>query len=53
MAGDLIVNKIADKITSAGKATNKGKENEDETNEIQEIYIPSANRQQIMDALGY
>ena len=33
--GDLIVNKIADKITSIGKT--KSKENEDER---QEIYIP-------------
>ena len=47
--GDLIVNKIADKISSSGKT--KSKEKEDETNKIQEIYIPSEKRQQIFDAL--
>ena len=31
---DLIENEIADKITSAGKTKNKGKEKEDETNEL-------------------
>ena len=36
--GDLIGNKIADKLTSAGKS--KSKEKENETNEIKEIYIP-------------
>ena len=46
--GDLIGNKIADKVTSAGK-TNK--EKEDETNEIQEIYIHPEKRQQITDTL--
>ena len=35
-ARDLIGNKIADKITSAGETKSKGKEKEDETNEIQE-----------------
>ena len=47
--GDLIGNKIADKITSAGKI--KSKEKEDEINEMQEIYIPPVKRQQITDAL--
>ena len=47
--GDLIGNKIADKISSSGKT--KSKEKEDETNKIQEIYIPSEKRQQIFDAL--
>ena len=47
--GDLIGNKIADKISSSGKT--KSKEKEDETNKIQEIYIPSGKRQQIFDAL--
>ena len=37
---DLIRNKIADKITSVGKSKNKQKEKKDETNEIEEIYIP-------------
>ena len=36
--GDLIGNKIADKITSASTTKIKGKE--DETNKRQEIYIP-------------
>ena len=36
--GDWIGNKIADKITSVGKS--KSKEKKDETNEIEEIYIP-------------
>ena len=36
---DLIGNKIANKITSAGKT--KSKEKEDETDKRQEIFIPS------------
>ena len=44
--GDLIGNKIADKITSLGKT--KSKEKEDER---QEIYIPPEKRQQIIDDL--
>ena len=44
--GDLIENKIADKITSLGKT--KSKENEKEE---QEIYIPPEKRQQISDDL--
>ena len=44
--GDLIRNKIADKITSLGKI--KSKEKEDER---QEIYIPPEKRQQIIDDL--
>ena len=44
--GDLIGNKIADKITSIGKQ----KENE-KTKEIEEIYIPPEKRQQIIDDL--
>ena len=43
-AGDLIRDKIADKITSLGKT--KSKEREDE---IQEIYIPQEKRRQIID----
>ena len=39
-AGDLIGNKIADKITSIGKPK-----------EIEEIYIPPEKRQQIIDDL--
>ena len=44
-AGDLIGNKIADKITSIGKPKEK------ETKEIEEIYIPPEKRQQIIDDL--
>ena len=44
--GDLIENKIADKITSLGKT--KSKEKEDER---QEIYIPPEKRQHIIDDL--
>ena len=46
--GDLIGNKIADKITSLGKT--KSKENEKEE---QEIYIPSEKIQQIIDDLRF
>ena len=42
----MIVNKIADKITSLGKT--KSKEKEDER---QKIYIPPEKRQQIIDDL--
>ena len=41
-AGDLIGNKIADKITSLGKTNNKEKE---------EIYIQPEKRQEIIDDL--
>ena len=41
--GDLIGNKIADKITSVGKPKEKGK--------IEEIYFPPEKRQQIIDDL--
>ena len=44
--GDLIGNKIADKITSVGNTKNKKQEDE-----RQEIYIPSEKRQQIIDDL--
>ena len=44
--GDLIGNKVADKITSIGKPKEKGK-----TKEIEEIYIPAEKRQQIIDDL--
>ena len=43
--GDLIGNKIADKITSIGTPKEK------ETKEIEEIYIPPEKRQQIIDDL--
>ena len=46
MIGDLIGNKVADKITSLGKTKNKEKEKEE-----QEIYIPPEKRQQINDGL--
>ena len=44
--GDLIGNKIVDKITSVGKT-----KKEDETSKRQEIYIPPEKRQQIIDDL--
>ena len=47
-AGDLIGNKIADKITSIGKPKEKEKE---KTKEIKEIYIPPEKRRQIIDDL--
>ena len=45
-AGDLIGNKIADKITTIGKPKKKEK-----TKEIQEIHISLEKRQQIIDDL--
>ena len=42
--GDLIGNKIVDKITSIGKTKEK-------TNKPEEIYIPPEKRQQIIDDL--
>ena len=47
--GDLIGNKIADKITSLGRAKSKVKEHG--TNIRQEIYIPPKRRQQVIDDL--
>ena len=47
--GDLIGNKVADKITSIGQP--KGKQKTKETKEIEEIYIPPEKRQQIIDDL--
>ena len=49
--GDLICNKIADKITSIGKTKEKPKEKPEEKPE--EIYIPPWKRQQITDDLNY
>ena len=46
--GDLIENKIADKITSIGKPKEKEK---DKTNKTEEIYIPPEKRQEIIDEL--
>ena len=46
VTGDLIGNKIADKITSVGKSKEKEKINKPE-----EIYIPPEKRQQIIDDL--
>ena len=43
--GDLIGNKIADKITSIGKPKEK------ETSKTEDIYIPPQKRQQIIDDL--
>ena len=44
--GDLIDNKIADKITSVDKSKEKEK-----TKKVEEIYIPPEKRQQIIDYL--
>ena len=44
--GDLIRNKIANKITLIGKPKEKEK-----TKEIEELYIPPQKRQQIIDGL--
>ena len=44
--GDLIGNKIADKITSIGKSKEKEK-----TKKVEEIYIPPEKGQQIIDDL--
>ena len=44
--GDLIENKIADKITSLGKTKKKEKEKEEG-----DIYIPAEKRQQLIDDL--
>ena len=49
--GDLIGNKIADKITSVGKTKSKGKE--DESNKKQEIYISPGKRQEIINDLAF
>ena len=45
--GDLIGNKIADKIISIGKSKEKPKPKE----KLEEIYIPPEKRQQIIDDL--
>ena len=47
--GDLIGNKIADKINLTRKSKTKEKENE--KNEVEEIYISPEKRQQIIDDL--
>ena len=49
VTGDLIGNKIADKITLVGKS--KHEQKEDETNETEEIYIPPEKTQQIINHL--
>ena len=55
--GDLIGNKIADKINSVGKPKNEMKEKNEkkdemkEMDETEEIYIPPEKRQQIIDDL--
>ena len=48
--GDLIGNKVADKITLLGKTKIKEKE-EKEEKETEEIYIPPEKRQEIIDDL--
>ena len=50
-AGDLTGNKIADQITSLDKSKKKKKERKDKTNEVEEIYIPTEKRRQIVDDL--
>ena len=47
--GELIGNKIADKIPSLGKTRSKAKE--DGTNKREETYIPPERRQQIINDL--
>ena len=47
--GDLIGNKIADKITAVGKSKNKEKKYK--KNEVEEIYISPEKRKQIIDDL--
>ena len=51
--GDLLGNKIADKITSIGKSnrTKKEKEEDNIMEETQEIYIPPEKRKQIIKDL--
>ena len=50
--GDLIGNKIADKITSIGKPKKKKEKDEiNEMEETQEIYIPPEKRKQIINDL--
>ena len=50
--GDLIGNKIADKITSISKPKKKKEKNEmNEMEETEEIYIPPENRKQIINDL--
>ena len=51
--GDLIGNKIADKITLVGKSKNKQKKDEiNEMNETEETYISPEKRQQIINNLS-
>ena len=47
--GDLIANKIIDKITSIGKP--KEKEKRKEKKETEEVYIPLEQRHQVIDDL--
>ena len=50
--GDLIGNKKANKITLAGKSKSKQKKDEmNEMNETEEIYIPPEKRQRIINDL--
>ena len=50
--GDLIGNKVDDKITSVGKSKSTQKKDEmHEMNETKEIYIPPEKRQQIINDL--
>ena len=49
--GDLTGNKITDRLISVGTSKNKQKEKKDETNEVEEIYIPPEKRQQIIEGI--
>ena len=49
--GKFIGDKIANKITSAGISKNKGKEQDNEANKMQEIYVSPAKPQQIIEDL--
>ena len=49
--GDLIGNKIVDKIILVGKSKSEENEKKHETNETQEIYMPPEKRQQNIVAL--
>ena len=49
--GDLIGNKLADKITSASKKSNKIKEEDEEITAHEKRYLSLKERQQIIDEL--
>ena len=51
VTGDLIGNETVDKINSASKPKYNRREEDNEVNETQEIYIPPEMFQQIIDDL--